>query len=158
MNKFKYGLAGFLAGGFTIAAIHSFVASQEKNQQIAKIDKFRVYYDILIQWMKRKSQGEKTEDFFLKKELYTIAIYGMGEIGERLIDELRDSRVNVLLCMESNQPYMDQDGAKLSGEIDMESLDAVIVTAVFAFEKIKAELEQTMKCPVLSLEDIIFGE
>lgn len=141
-----------------MSGLYSFIAAQEKNQQIAKIDKFRTYYDILNHWMKRKSQGEKTEDFFLKKNLHTIAIYGMGEIGERLIDELRDSKVKVLLCMESNQPYMDQDGVRLSGKVALESLDAVIVTAIFAFQSIEAKLKQTMDCPVLSVEDIIFCE
>lgn len=158
MNKFGYSIAGVVAGCIAVSAIHTFVASQEKNQQIAKIDKFRTYYDILNQWMKRKSQGEKTEDFFLKKNLNTIAVYGMGEIGERLIDELRDSKVRILFCMESDQPYMNADGTKLSEEVDLESVDAIIVTAVFAFQQIEAKLMQTMKCPILSFEDIIFDE
>lgn len=82
----------------------------------------------------------------------------MGEIGERLIGELRDSKVRILFCMECDQPYMNEDGAKLSEEVDLESLDAIIVTAVFAFQQIEAKLKQTMKCPILSFEDIIFDE
>ena len=36
-------------------------------------------------------------------------------------------------------------------------VDSVIVTAITFYEEIKAELVLKIKCPIISLEDILYG-
>ena len=87
-----------------------------------------------------------------------IAIYGYAEFGQRLHDELRDSEVEVKYII---------DRSMFSGSLNMlpiyrpdemlPEIDAVIVTPVWDFDQIKEQLVNRVKCPIISLEEVITG-
>lgn len=156
MKKTSLGFLGFITGCLVTTSLCSAVLIRERNQQIAKINKFRTYYDVLNQWMLRKNAGETTADFLKKKQIGTIAIYGMGELGARLSEELKNTSIHIAYCMDSKQMYMDTEGNALPEGIEPEHVDAVIVTAVFAYEEIRKSIKNKIACPIISLEDIVF--
>ena len=50
--------------------------------------------------------------------------------------------------------YLDVDIKSMDD--DLEEPDAIVVTAITFFDEIEEGLHQKLKCPVLSLEDILY--
>lgn len=128
----------------------------QKQQSIDKVFKFKSYYNMLNQWLKLKAEGKSLDQYFTEKGYRSIAIYGMGEMGERLIEELKNSKVEVKYGIDKNADciYNDLPVYELSDEL--EAVDAVVVTAIFAFEEISENLESELSFPIISLEDVVF--
>lgn len=110
------------------------------------------------QWLFVKQDGKQLSDYFHKKAINTIAIYGMGNIGERLYDELNDQNVIVKYAV-------DQKGKRVCSEIEvysssdidmLEKVDAIVVTTVHCFEEVKKSISAKTDMPVLSLEEILY--
>ena len=80
----------------------------------------------------------------------------MSYAGETLLDELRDSEIEVAYGIDNRADsiYLDLDIVTM--EDDLEEVDAVVVTAITYFEEIVEALERKLDCPILSLEDILY--
>lgn len=96
------------------------------------------------------------EEYFVREGYNNIIIYGMVEVGNRLFRKLEESRVTVKYCMDSDAPVMDSNMKGVS-EDSIEGVDAVVVTAMFAFDEIEEKLHKIVDCPVISLEEVVFG-
>lgn len=123
-----------------------------------KSDKALREMKLFEQWLFVKQDGKQISDYFQKKAINTVAIYGMGNIGERLYDELKDQNVIVKYAV-------DQKGKRVCSEIEvhpgvdigrMEKVDAVVVTTVHCFEEVKKNISEMTDIPVLSLEEILY--
>ena len=110
------------------------------------------------QWLFVKQEGKQLSDYFLKKKINSIAIYGMGNIGERLYDELRDQGVMVKYAV-------DQKGKRICSDIEvvpdfdmniLEKVDAIVVTTVHCYEDIRTRVASKTNIPVISLEEILY--
>jgi len=142
-----------LAGG-------AIVTTKLKNNIICakdeKIDKFKLYYNLLNQWLMIKQEGKNLEQFFLDKNYHSIAIYGMGEMGNRLYEELKGTSIEVKYAIDKNagKTYSELEVVEL--EDDLKKVDVIVVSAVFAFDEIEVELSEKMDCPIISLEDVVY--
>lgn len=121
-----------------------------------KTEKFKQYYYMMNEWLRLKQEGKTLEKFFLSNGYKNIAIYGIGEVGNRLYSELKNSNVNVKYAIDKNAGFVDGDLEIKDIEDDIEDVDAIVVTAIFAFNEIVEDMETKVSCPVISLEDIIY--
>jgi len=123
-----------------------------------------MYYKLLNQWMKNKAQNKKITDYLMDNGIKTIAIYGMGEVGQLLYEELKGEQVQVLYFIESagGNSIEDRYGKRVIGvkEINLqEKADAIIITPIYNFENIYNDIvDENVGTIVLSLEDIIYGQ
>lgn len=142
-------IVGAVAGAATTLAL----PTQQKED---KVFKFKSYYNILNQWLILRQEGKKLETYFIEKGYKTVAIYGMGEMGNRLYEELKDSSIEIKYAIDKNADsvYADLDVKDI--EEDLEPVDAVVVTAVFAFDSILEQLKDKIDGSILSLEDVVF--
>jgi hypothetical protein len=85
-----------------------------------------------------------------------IAIYGMSYVGETLVEELKNSDVEIAYVIDRNADNISVDFKIVSGEGQLDDVDAVIVTPVFFFSDIEEELSDKLDCPIISIEDILF--
>lgn len=124
------------------------------NEQ--KAFKFKAYYNMLNQWLSFKQNGKGLESYFIKKGYEEIAIYGMGEVGNRLYDELKATRIKVQYVIDKNaeNTYSELDVYNL--EDDLPNVDAIIVSPVFAFNEIKEQLSKKVDFPIINLEDVVY--
>lgn len=145
-------IVGAAMGAVTVGKIQGNTIEQKAE----KVDKFKTYYDMLNQWLILKQEGKSLERFFLSKGYKTIAIYGMGEMGNRLYKELKGTNVEVKYAIDkaAGTTYAEIDVFTIEDKLP--EIDAVIVSAVFAFEEIEGELESILDCPILSLKDVIY--
>ncbi|MCM1222954.1 MAG: hypothetical protein NC548_51735 [Lachnospiraceae bacterium] len=118
--------------------------------------KFHEFYAILLQWVHIHNEG-KTVGAYLKKLGYnTVAIYGMKELGEELLYELKDSEIEVKYGIDKNADELYVGTDVYRPDEELEAVDAVIVTAVHWFDDIERDMKEKLGCPVLSLDDVIY--
>lgn len=160
----KKSTSGVLAGvmGMVIGAVGGAIASGKVSNNIIeqntkKVDKFRSYYEVLNQWLMLKQEGKQLESFFEKNKYQTIAIYGMGELGNRLSKELEGSSIHVKYYLDKVAACTDSEQNIIDLEDDLEPIDAVIVTAIFAFDEIEEFMSSKVECPIISLEEVVFN-
>lgn len=143
---------GFIAGSIG----QGYLTNKQLDKRDKKVNKFKSYYNMLNQWLVLKQDGKSLEEYFANNEVKTIAIYGMGEMGNRLLDELKDSGVEVKYGIDKQADYTYADINMVSPDEELDEVDAVVVTAIFAFDEISEELGKNMSCPILSLEDVVY--
>lgn len=118
--------------------------------------KFKQYYHMLNMWLRLKQEGKSLEKYFVDNNYKYIAIYGMGEVGNRLYSELKDSSIKVEYAIDKNAGFV-EDGLEIKSiDENLEGVDVIIVTAIFAFDEIMSDIEDKVSCAVISLEDIIY--
>ncbi len=154
----KGGVAVFstLIGAAAGFAGSSYLGNKKVEQKAEKVDKFKGYYNMLNQWLILKQEGKTLEKYFLDNGYKTIAIYGMGEMGNRLYDELKGTSVEVKYAIDKNAASTYSELTVIDPDDDYEPVDAVIVSAIFAFDEIEGQLSGKLDCPVVSLEDVVY--
>lgn len=134
------------------------LAKEEETQQ-EPVDKFRIYYELCNRWIKMLNDGYSIEAFFQERGYGNIAIYGMGELGNRLIEALDGTDVKVKYGINKNMrdAFAEIDIKGLDEEERFDGIDCIVVTPVQLYEEIKGELQKKCVCDILSLEDVIYG-
>ena len=120
-------------------------------------EKYRRYYFILAYWLERKQNGESIASFFLSKNYRSVAIYGMKKLGELLYQELQSTDIVVKYVIDRDTDGIYVDVPVVKAGLKLEQVDAIIITAVTFFDEIKYELEKEIRCPIISLEEVIYG-
>ncbi len=133
--------------------VHQKSFLDEKITGEAKLNEF---YFIMIQWLKVHNEGRSLAGYFTRNGYKTVAIYGMKELGEALLLELRKNDIEVRYAI-------DRDAEKLFVDIDLhkpedylEPVDVVVVTAVHYYDEIKKDLTSRIKSNIVSLEDVVW--
>lgn len=158
MKKMGLGIAG-LAGLILGGSIVEIVEKKNKKSKSKNVDqntkRLKSYYDILNKWLSMKQKGESLEKYFLDYGYKSVAIYGMGELGKRLYDELKDTSIKVLYAIDKNSggKYLDIDIK--SPDEKLPEVDVTVVTAVFAFDEILLELEDKLSSQIISLNEVL---
>jgi len=149
------GVFGGIAGILSIGKMNKDVV-KKKDQ---KIDKFKSYYNMLNQWLCISQNGRNLSEYFEKNNLKRIAVYGMGEMGGRLIDELKESKIVVEYGIDKNVDEVFSDITVYALDEVPEKdkdIDAIVVTAIFAYDDIQEDLKSRFDCQIISLEDVVY--
>lgn len=147
--------------GLVIGAISGAAGSLKCfEKKIIKSEKesyrFRVYYELTRKWVEAYQLDKSLEEHLLEKGYKTVAIYGMGDVGYLLFRELESSKIKVEYGIDKNTIGRGFNLKIVAPSNNMEEVDAIIVTAVFAFDDIKAMLEPMVNCPIVALDDLIY--
>lgn len=119
-------------------------------------EKHLALFLMMNQWVKVKQEGKQLSSYFEQNHYKKIAIYGMSYAGETLVDELKDTAIEVAYGI-------DQRADSLFADIDIVSIDdlqndvdAIVVTAITFFDEIEEKLSEKVECPIISLEDVLY--
>ena len=113
------------------------------------------FFQLMQHWFAAKQQGNSIVQYFEKYNFNSIAIYGMGALGEILLNELRDTDIKVVYGIDKNASCITRDiEMKGIGEI-VSGVDAIVVTPVSYFDSIEKVQKARVSCPILSLADIL---
>ncbi len=145
-------ILGAAAGALTTGKMTGKAIDQKKE----KIDKFKSYYNVLNQWLILKQEGKSLENYFLNNGYKTLAIYGMGEMGNRLYEELKNTSVQIIYTIDKNAACTYSELDVIEPEEDFSPVDAIVVTAIFDFVEIEKKLEKKTDFPIISLEDVVY--
>ena len=149
-------ILGFVTG-FLYAFIFFYkptVIAYESTRRLSS--KHLSLYILMKRWLEMKKHGYKLERFFLDRGFNRISIYGMGDVGEMLVEELKDSDISIEYGIDRRD--LDSKGIRVIKPEDMfETVDIVVVTAIGDFEAVYDLISQKVNCPILSIEDILFA-
>lgn len=119
-------------------------------------NKFKGYYSLLNKWIKLKNYTDRgLERYLIEKGYLNVAIYGFGEIGKRLYEELKNSSVNVNYAIERSKKGAYEELPIYNMEDKLEITDIVIVTIVAEVENIIRELWEQKGLRGISLDEVI---
>lgn len=122
-----------------------------------KYEKEKIYKQILETWMTLKDR-KVTVDYFLKKKgIRTIAIYGAGILGRHLYCELSDTEITVLCFLDKSRKADISEARTIVPGDPLEDIDAIVITPIMEYEKIKDDLEQWYDFDIISLETVIYN-
>lgn len=156
MKKGIISLLSILAGTAAGAGAVGKTMGKRIVQARGMSDKHLSLFLMMNQWVKVKQEGKNLAEYFEKNQYKRIAVYGMSYAGETLLDELDGTGIEVIYGIDQNAGtiYLDVDIKTMDD--DLEEPDAVVVTAITFFDEIEEGLSRKLKCPVLSLEDILY--
>lgn len=146
------GILGFAGGAFITGKMISNISNEWKN----KSDKNFANVLLLNQWMMVKQSGKNLKDYFEKNNYKRIVIYGMGYSGERLVDELKDTGIEVIAGVDRNAKGIFSSMPVQSPEETIPDADCMVVTTSYFFDEIADKMSKKCSYPIISLEDILY--
>lgn len=132
------------------------VEGKKLEQANAMSSKHLELFKMMNQWVKIKQEGKNLSLYFETNGYKRIAIYGMSYAGETLINELENSSVTVAYGIDRNAESLYANVDIVSVDDELETVDAVVVTAITFFDEIEERLSEKVDCPIISLEDILY--
>lgn len=155
MKKIK--LALFMALSFSMGIFWTRRAATRIIYNKEKELKKNIYlFRLTNEWLAFRQKKGEVSEYFKDKQYHSIVIYGMGCLGERLVDELKGSDVSVQYAIDQykKDSYEDVDIKNMDEELS--EADVVVVTPIYDFWEIKRSLANQFTCPIISLEEIIY--
>ena len=117
--------------------------------------KWHLYYNVMLEWMKKKQEGKTISNVLGKYGFYSVAIYGMGEMANVLIIDLKNTDINVKYGIERDYRGKRFGKEVLSIQDKLEDVDAIIITPIFYTNEIKEDLLKKTKKPLICLDEVI---
>lgn len=146
-----------IIGGVVTAGIYGYRKVEKMIlEKEKKVLKFKDYYKMTSKWLEIKNQDKNLSDYFKDNEWKNIAIYGMGELGKRLCEELAESSININYVIDKEAYSKYSDIKTVSMEEELELVDVIVVTPIFDYESIRVSLEEKTNSKIISLEDVIY--
>lgn len=145
-------------GCLGVAGMLSIYKQSEKKYQKVEDDllKFREFYDVLLFWLELHQAGGTVADYFKSRNIKTIAIYGMRELGNALENELRGSNVVVEYGIDRDADYIESDISLVHPEDALEKVDAIVITALHYYTEIMLFLRKKTDSQIVSLDDVVY--
>lgn len=146
----KY-LEVYLETDITHDSLEQEIAIREKTLQ-----KYIQFYRVMLRWLNAMQEGADIEGFLKVRGIKTVAIYGYADIGKLLCNELSKSDIKVVSILDKR----DMQSTILNLQVQRpsngdRSVDAVLVTAVYYFDEIRAELKKLGYKNIMSLQKIV---
>lgn len=142
-----------------VTGIRKFLKKERKRRADlqALSDKHLDLYLLMNQWVHVKQEGKNLASYLQELNIKKIAIYGINYMGQTLIDELKETNIQVVYGIDRNADiimYADVD--IFTPDMISDDVDAVVVTAVNYFDEIEEELSKKLNCRIISLEDMLY--
>lgn len=132
-------------------------SKDESSKQL--INKFSVQQEILNRWLFLKNMGLDLRVYFEEKKYTKIVIYGMADLGCRLLEELEYLGIRVAYGVDKrpmasvvrNRLYIITPDDNWEQDVDV-----VVVTPVLHYGELKNMIKNKVQCPIVSLKEIIW--
>lgn len=132
-------------------------ADKKIDAKEAELKKFKLFFNLYGCWIAAKQRGKSVAEYLEHENMNTIAVYGMGDMGIRFCKELQGSKINIKYVMDQNMTLDTVFAPRIKLEDELPKVDAIIVTPIMAFPKIRDTLSAKTDCAIVSIEDIIYG-
>lgn len=159
LKGMKWGLT-LMGIVFAGCAFHRLL--EDKKQSITALkemnDRYLDNYRLLCHWLEVKNEGGSTADYFRDMGYRRIAIYGMAELANRLLEDIEGQEMEVVYGIDQDAACcVSKIEAVYSLQEEFPEADVVVVTPYYAMESIRKELEKKVTCPIVSIEDIVWS-
>ena len=146
------GILGLISG-ITVGYFKARTNSSEAEMK----NKMLKYYITLNNWIGKKQKNINLSSYFEKLGYNSVAIYGMKEVGERLYEELKDTKTEVKYAIDQNAESIYADIDVYLPDDNLPEVDVIVVTATYYYNSILNNIKDKVHCPIVSLDDVIAG-
>lgn len=114
--------------------------------------------DLLYMWIHNKINKIELEKYFYRNNYSSIAIYGYGDLGTIFVDELKANKLDSIIkyVIDKNSDNIDIDIKIVKPDGELDAVDVIVVTPIQYYSEIKDALEKRIRCPIVSLEDVLY--
>lgn len=156
MKRWGYCI-GLAVLGFEILQLSGMIGTKKKLEDQKKMtEKNREQYLLLNQWLKLRQSGKSICNYLSEKGYKTVAIYGMGINGKRVVQELKDSGIEAFYGIDKKASSIVSEINVLAADADLPETDAIVVSEPIYIEEITKLLKIKVHCPIVSLEEAIY--
>ena len=117
------------------------------------------YIKQLLRWHQLKAKGFGIEEFFADKNINSLSLYGAGEVGQILIQDLKQKiDINYILDCDKNIIGKSLFGVDVIDRSSKQHLgDAIIVTVLYSDDELirKYLLKEGITIPVYTMREIL---
>lgn len=112
-------------------------------------------FRFMDQWMFLMQRGMNISDFLLKHNYYHIAVYGMGAIGQRFVEDLKDTSITIEYVIDKNADKIKSMVPLVMPDSILKSVDVIVITAITYIQEIRDILDDHIDCPMVSIKEIL---
>lgn len=111
-----------------------------------------------VDWLKMLQEGKNICSYLIKNNIRTVAVYGVGFLGERLIDELKKTDTCLVYAIDMHRKG-EYAGIKIRNSCEqLPIVDAIIVTPVYNYNDIANMLSERTEAEIISLEKMVYTD
>lgn len=147
--------------GTVIGAVLSGTLIINRDREIFKRDNVKINLlkernCLYENWIDNLNSKKYIEEYLLANGYKKIAIYGMKDIGGRLLKELKGSQVEIEYIIDQNPGGVNIEEIEIVKEpIPEKDIDAIIVSVFEYFGEIEQFLRQKTSAPIISIDRIV---
>lgn len=119
------------------------------------IDRYKGYWKILDEWLSIKEDKKSVSLYLKKKNITSIAIYGVGMLGRHLIKEIENSDIVIKYCVDRYLDIVDNKYKIYGMDEKLPHADAIIITATYDYDNIYSHIIKRFDGKIISLDDLI---
>lgn len=134
----------------------SALCQKKKVEREITEQKYFYLFRLMNYWLTLRQRNASIGMYLRDRGCQCVAIYGMGNMGLRLVDELVDSGIEIKYVVDQNADNICTDLRICSPDAVLENVDMMIVTAVLYYKDIKEKIGKKITSPIVSLEDLIY--
>ena len=108
-KKIVFPIIGLFGGCLIVEHLIIKSLSIELTKQKSLSDKHFELYMLMKNWVKLKQKGVNLSSYFLRKGYNKIAIYGMNYVGRILVDELKNSGLEIVKGIDKDPDAANSD-------------------------------------------------
>ncbi len=138
------------------AAVVKLIQKNYLAVQMERADRNDANCQLAYQWIHMCQKGNRLGEYLKSRNIQTAAIYGMGDMGKILYEELKRLGIQAAYGIDKNKNVSQIDGLPVKSLSDtLPQADIIIVTPVYFYAGIKKELKTLTDIQIVSLEEII---
>ncbi|MCF2656994.1 hypothetical protein [Lacrimispora saccharolytica] len=119
---------------------------------------YKDYFIFVCRWLKKKQEGANLFSWFERRGMKKICLYGLGDIGQLLISEVKDSNLEIVCVIDKAYKgdtyefpvYRLKDIDKVSEEFDV-----IVVTPFYYRNVISNQLSDYFDCEIVFINEVI---
>ncbi|MCM1217936.1 MAG: hypothetical protein NC548_25890 [Lachnospiraceae bacterium] len=138
-------LGGFYLGGkMLVSMINDYRERMKRN-----LSNMMLFHD----WLAYLYAGGRIERYFVDHGYKKIMIYGNGYIGQRLMQALEGTGIEVVAVMD--KAAAEAEEIVIGVDAAIPDVDCIIVTPVFFYDAIYDMLREKTDIPIISMQSVI---
>ena len=155
MKKIVVFFVGILSGVLIGAKIVFDFADKVVEQQYTRANKNAYILKRACVWLRLRQRGKKIRNWLIQNNIREIAIYGMGELGQCLLNELSGTDIKVSYIIDQNKERYSEHYQCFAPMDTLPEVQLIVVTAVYDYSTIKEKICCGNATKVISLEEVL---
>lgn len=125
---------------------------------MTETDRSKKKFDLMCQWMKLKIRDISLMEFFQDRGIQSIAIYGMGEIGQLMYEELAmEKEAFVRYAIDRSGMRYVESLPTYCLDRDLPKVDAIVITPVLITDQLEEQIYETLgECVTFVFEELLY--